>query len=79
MLLKDASRTKYESVSLAITVLEMPTVSIVKSLEPLWAIQLERRAPLDRDARSRDTFPRLGPSTETTRDSETRSRNRATS
>ncbi len=38
MLLKDASRTKYERMSLAITVLEMPTMSIVKSLEPLRAI-----------------------------------------
>jgi hypothetical protein len=38
MLLKDASRTKYGRMSLAITVLEMPTMSIVKSLEPLRAI-----------------------------------------
>ena len=36
--MKDASRTKYESISLAVTVLEMPTISIVKSLEPLRAI-----------------------------------------
>ena len=39
MLLKDASRTKHERMmSLAITVLGMPTMSIVKSLEPLRAI-----------------------------------------
>jgi hypothetical protein len=77
MLLKDASRTKYERMmSLTITVLEMPTMSIVKSLDT-QSDQLERRAPLDRDARSLDTFPGLGTSKETTRDPETQSRNRA--
>jgi hypothetical protein len=45
MLLKDASRTKYESISLAVTVLEMPTMSIVKSLEPLWAINWNDARP----------------------------------
>jgi len=45
MLLKDASRTKYESMSLAITVLEMPTMSIVKSLEPLRAINWNDARP----------------------------------
>ena len=46
MLLKDASRTKYERMmSLAITVLEMPTMSIVKSLEPLWAINWNDARP----------------------------------
>jgi len=45
MLLKHASRTKYERMSLAITVLEMPTMSIVKSLEPLWAINWNDARP----------------------------------
>ena len=45
MLLKDASRTKYERMSLAITVLEMPTMSIVKSLEPLRAINWNDARP----------------------------------
>ena len=45
MLLKDASRTKYERMSLAITVLEMPTMSIAKSLEPLWAINWNDARP----------------------------------
>jgi hypothetical protein len=46
MLLKDASRTKHERMmSLAITVLEMPTMSIVKSLEPLRAINWNDARP----------------------------------
>src|SRR5438477_2796309 len=45
MLLKHASRTKYERMSLAITVLEMPTMPIVKSLEPLWAINWNDARP----------------------------------
>jgi hypothetical protein len=46
MLLKDASRTKYERLmTLAITVLEMPTMSIVKSLEPLRGINWNDARP----------------------------------
>src|SRR5260370_37209451 len=46
MLLKNASGTKYERMmSLAITVLEMPTMSIVKSLEPLRAINWNDARP----------------------------------
>ena len=45
MLLKDASRTKYERMSLAITMLEMPTMSIVKSVEPLRAINWNDARP----------------------------------
>jgi len=45
MLLKHASRTKYERMSLAINVLEMPTMSIVKSLEPLRAINWNDARP----------------------------------
>jgi hypothetical protein len=46
MLLKHASRTKFERMSLAITVLEMPTMmSIVKSLEPLTAINWNDARP----------------------------------
>ena len=45
MLLKHASRTKFERMSLAITVLEMPTMSIVKSLEPLRAINWNDARP----------------------------------
>jgi hypothetical protein len=46
MLLKDASRTKHERMmSLAITVLEMPTMSIVKGLEPLRAINWNDARP----------------------------------
>ena len=45
MLLKHASRTKYGRMSLAITVLEMPTMSIVKSLEPLRAINWNDARP----------------------------------
>jgi hypothetical protein len=45
MLLKNASSTKYERLSLAMTVLEMPTASIVKSLEPLTAINWNDARP----------------------------------
>src|SRR5712671_5070070 len=45
MLLKHASRTKYGRMSLAITLLEMPTMSIVKSLEPLRAINWNDARP----------------------------------
>src|SRR5258708_36818817 len=45
MLLKHASRTKYERMSLAINVLEMPTMSIVRSLELLRAINWNDARP----------------------------------
>lgn len=45
MLLKDASRTKYGRMGLAITVLGMPTMSIVNSLEPLRAINWNDARP----------------------------------
>lgn len=46
MLLKDASRAKYERMmSLAIAVLGMPTMSIVRSLEPVRAINWNDARP----------------------------------
>jgi hypothetical protein len=46
MLLKNASRTKYERmIGPAVTLLEMPTMSIVKSLEPLGVINGTTHAP----------------------------------